>query len=258
MENKIKILDIGDHIQLSIAECHPTFVERSAALFAVDDKDRPDLFATCVALSLNGRSFLVTAAHAISEITSSGSAVHIGGKEIKVVPGSFTQSSPDGHDPLDVAFVEVPRDFVVSNGMTLVSEGQLVLEREIENPHLHCMHGFPLTKNKPFKSVNTARKHVTTYAFTYAGALKTNPDFHDSERSSDSHIALSYQLSKNDQGVKVNPPSPKGMSGGGLWVVPDSFKPKVNFYGGVLVEHHGKTVLATKTHKLIEFIGTST
>ena len=147
---------MGDHIQLSIAECHPLFIKRSAALFAVDDHDRPHLFATCVALSLSGRTFLVTAAHAVHEIMSTGSAVHIGGKEIKVVPGSFIKSSLDGYDPLDVAFVEVEEGFVVSNGMSLVGEEQTMMGRNFENPHLRCMHGYPLTKNKPYKSINTA------------------------------------------------------------------------------------------------------
>ena len=68
------------------------------------------------------------------------------------------------------------------------------------------------------------------------------------------HIALSYELGRNKDGVKVNPPKPKGMSGGGLWIVPNSFEPNRIFLAGILIEHHGKVVLATRIESVVRFV----
>lgn len=251
---KPRILEIGDHIQLSLAECHPLFLRWSAPLFAVDTRDRPDLFATCVAVEARGRVYLVTAAHAVHEIEITGSAIHVGGKDIKVFPGKFDCTSIDGCDALDIAVAEIDKHFVTGNGLSIVRASQIARYGQFSRPHLHCMHGYPLTKNKPFKSIDVARKKVKTYAFTYAGALKPEPDYKHPGRSGRSHVALSYQLGKNHQGVKVNPPKPKGMSGGGLWIVPDSFNSSKCFLSGILIEHHGKMVLATRMDEVLNFI----
>ena len=247
-------LGIDDHIQLSLSECHPIFKNRSAPLFAVDSRDRPELIATCVAISYGRRAFLLTAAHAIYDIRQLGSSVYVGGEEIQLVPSEFHLSSPDGNDPFDIAAAEVPSEFILDNGIEMVGESETTAGRNFSSPHLHCMHGYPATKNKPIKSVNVARKTVTTYGFSYAGTLVKEPDFRMEGRSAATHVALSYQLGKNDEGTKVNPPKPQGMSGGGLWVVPESFNPSYVLLGGILIEHRNGVVLATKMGPVSEFL----
>ena len=249
-----QIISIGDHIQASLDICHPLLIERSAPLFAVDDREKPDLYATCVAVRLESRIFLLTAAHAVYEIEKTGSAVHIGGKNIIVIPNKFIKTSVDGKDQLDVAAAEVSENFVIDNKITITDYLETTCNKDFKRPHMYCMHGYPLTKNKPFKSIDITRKAVKTYAFTYAGVTIENPEPYNSSRTTESHIALSYQLARNKEGIKVNPPKPKGMSGGGLWVVPDTFKPDKIYLSGILIEHHGKTVLVTKISQALEFV----
>ena len=254
MDMKSQLVNLDDHIRSSIAGCHPLLTELSAPLFAVDSRNRPDLFATCVAISLNGRIYLVTAAHAVCQIERAGSEVHVGKKQILVVPSKFFRTSVDGEDPLDVATVEISAEFAKKVGISIVEESQLMVRRYFENPHFYCMHGYPLTKNKPFKSINAAKKVVNTYAFTFAGAENRNPDYRHNSRSEHTHIGLSYQLGKNEEGAKVNLPKPKGMSGGGLWIVPNSFESSLIFLGGILIEHHRKNILATRIEKIVELL----
>jgi hypothetical protein len=73
-----QILDINEHIRLALSETHPEVSRFTYPLFAVDHRDRPDLFASSVLIECDESPILVTAAHAIREIGKSGSAVHVG------------------------------------------------------------------------------------------------------------------------------------------------------------------------------------
>jgi hypothetical protein len=53
------------------------------------------------------------------------------------------------------------------------------------------------------------------------------------------HALVEYQdLGWNEKGNKVSPPHPKGISGGGAWVVPDSFAGRAVYLDGIAIEYH--------------------
>ena len=242
-------------IRSALDECSLLFTKWSAPLFAVCSKGKPVLFATCVAVSVNGKSYLLTAAHAIHEIEKSKSSVYIGKQYLQEVPSLFHRTSIDGNDPLDIAVAEVEADFILGNGMAILPESQLAGSDQFIKSQIYCMHGYPLTKNKSYKSLDFEEKNIKTSAFTYAGVRISIPDTSPKKRTEQSHIALSYKRGKNDQGNNVTrPPNPQGMSGGGLWLVPDLCKPKICFLGGILIGWHGSTVISTKVHEVINFI----
>jgi hypothetical protein len=86
-------LDIGDHIRLALAEVDPEVARFTYPLFSVDTRDRPDLYASSVLIECDGVPVLLTAAHAIQEISKSGGAVHIGAKHITTLLPQFVLSS---------------------------------------------------------------------------------------------------------------------------------------------------------------------
>ena len=248
------IMLMHDHIQDTISQCHPILVDHSGALFAVDAAGVPDLYSSCVFLNLDDSNYLITAAHAPYQIEKSGSTVHVGVKNIQEVIAKEKRTSSDGSDPLDLAVYELAAGFVEESGIKPVREEDTLIGRSFKNPHMQCMHGFPLTKNKQFNAVDMSRNVFSTYAFTYAGAQPKRAVYGLPERNASTHSVLSYNLSRRPDGQKVNPPKPKGMSGGGLWVVPNSFDASKVYLGGILIEHIGKNVVATRIERVADII----
>ncbi len=249
------IMGIDDHIQACLVELHPIVSEYSYPLFAADNQDRPDLFASCVFIEINNIPYLVTAAHALYEIEKSGSKVHVGAAGIKeITAGGDIRSSRDGKDPLDIAAIPISKKYIDSQEISLLAVDNTVIGRDFDHPHMHCMHGYPCTKNKKFKAVDMQKKIFTTYAFTYAGTIPKGIDFSKYKKDPSLHSALNYSIGKDNSGKKVNPPKPKGMSGGGLWVIPSSFNARKLFLKGILIEQYGKTVFATNIEQVAKLI----
>jgi hypothetical protein len=248
------IIRIHDHITACLAAVHPEVSRYSRALFAVDKRDRPDLFASCVVLEYGDSIYLVTAAHAIHEIERYGSSVHIGGKEVGLVEGTVVRSSSDGSDPFDIAAVRIESAFASSMALEPLSVKKTMVGRSFEKPHMHCMHGYPATKNKTIKAADTARKVFTTYGFTYASTVPRQIDFSKFKKNTADHLCLSYDTGVNSDGKVAKPPKPQGMSGGGLWVVPNSFCGAEVYIAGILIEQHGQLVFATRIERVIELI----
>lgn len=69
MDSKTADLDIAKHIQSALDVVHPEVSQFTFPLFAVDDRGRPDLYASSVLIECDNNTVLLTAAHAIYEIT---------------------------------------------------------------------------------------------------------------------------------------------------------------------------------------------
>ncbi|MDO8263663.1 MAG: hypothetical protein Q7T21_10620 [Gallionella sp.] len=258
MTKETGLLGIGDHIRLALAEIHPEVARFTYPLFAVDTRDRPDLYATSVLIECDGIPVLLTAAHAIYEISKSGSAVHIGAKHITQLSPQFVLSSEDGSDPLDLAAIEFPVDLMKSEEMKALPLARTMLGKTFSSVHMRCIHGYPCTKNRTNHRVNEASKTFSKFGFTYAGSsTELQVDYPSYNKETIKHVALQYQRDgKNEKGEKATPPKPKGMSGGGLWLIPDSFNPKALYLEGIAIEFHkGKSlVFATRIEHAIAFI----
>ena len=248
------ILGIDDHIQACLAELHPIVSKYSYPLFAADGQDRPDLFASCVFIEINNIPYLVTAAHALHEIEKTGSKVHVGAAGIQEISEADIRSSQDGRDPLDIAAIAIDREFITAQDISVLTTDQTVTGRVFERPHMHCMHGYPCTKNKQFKAIDMQEKIFTAYAFTYAGTIPKELDYSKYKKDPRIHSALSYSVGKDNTKKRVTPPKGKGMSGGGLWIIPSSFNARSLFLKGLLIEQHGEIVFSTQIEHVLKFI----
>jgi hypothetical protein len=253
-----QILSVGDYIHVTLAEIHPEVSRFTYPLFAIDDRDRPDLYASCVLLEHGGLPFIVTAAHAISEIGKTGSSVHIGARHITALAPEFVLSSPDGQDSLDIAAMIAPRELLEREEMEVLPQGRTTVSREFGNYHLRCVHGYPCNKNKQEQRLDIVNKRFTRYGFTYAGASKDiRVDYSKFKKDPQWHIALEYQRRGRDETRQiVTPPHPKGISGGGSWLVPDSTKATTVYLEGIAIEYHKSRslVFSTRIEHVITFI----
>lgn len=249
--------DIAAHIQRALAAIHPEVSKFTFPLFAADDRGRPDLYASSVLLTIDGTAVLLTAAHAVHEITRTGSDVYLGAKKIAPIKTKFVRTSVDGRDEFDLAATIVPDEFLRSEAMHGLSQSRFCLQPYSSPPHIRCIHGYPVTKNKTRKRANEITSVFTKYGLTYAGASNdVVDDYARYGKHEGKHVALRYQQqSRNEVGELITPPHPKGISGGGLWSIPDSFNPQALFLDGIAIEFHDKSlVFATRIEHVVAFV----
>ena len=118
--------------------------------------------------------------------------------------------------------------------------------------HISFTHGYPNSKNKQKKALwNTTSFKVKSYA--YAGIIKKDfSSWSDYGKRKENSTCMSYgKTSENN-----TPVYPKGISGGGLWVVPDMLKPDEFYLDSILIEYHERKsiVFATKIKQVLNFI----
>jgi hypothetical protein len=252
------ILKIGDYIQLPLAETHPEISQYSYPLLSVDNRDGPDLYASCVLLECDSRPYIVTAAHAIAEICDTGSSVHVGARHIVALPPEFVLSSPRGNDPLDIGAMPAPAYLLDREAMKALPERRTTAGHSFPAYHLRCVHGYPCNKNKRRDRLDLQNKHFTRYGFSYAGASRSiRVNYSAFRKDSQLHVALQYQRKGRDHtGRIVMPPHPRGISGGGLWLVPDIASPAATYLEGIAIEYHKSRALvfATRIEHVLAFI----
>lgn len=254
MTNLKNTTQVGVSIRNAIAVVDPILRQFTYPLFAADEKGQPDLYASSVLLDIDGRPVLVTAAHAVYEIGRAGSPVHVGTTSGIYTLPPFTQSSPNGQDPLDVAAVRPPDDLL----QHLAAPFPISRTGGSSTPHMRCIHGFPLKYNTQRNSLNASQKKFLSYAFTYAGSSHGIGKLY-SKHSKDPriHTALRYvKKSRDHKGNLVQPPQPRGMSGGGFWQIPNIRNPNQFLLEGISIEFHSSSrlVFATKIDEAISFV----
>lgn len=250
-------LDIASHIQNVLAAIHPEVSKFTFPLFTADERGKPDLYASSVLVTVDGYAVLLTAAHAVHEITRTGSDVYLGAKTIVPIKTKFVRTSEDGRDEFDLAATIIPDEFLRSEAMHAMPQSKFCQQPYSSPPHIRCIHGYPVTKNKTHKRANITTNVFTKYGLTYAGASNDVVDDYALYGKHDSkHVALRYQRqSRNEIGELITPPHPKGISGGGLWSIPNSFNPQTLFLDGIAIEFHGKSlVFATRIEHVVTFV----
>lgn len=94
--------------------------------------------------------------------------------------------------------------------------------------------------------------------FTYVVASKGFEDkYAQFGKAPDIHIALKYQKkSRNENGSIVQPPHPRGISGGGLWQVPNVLHLDDVRLDGIAFEYRstGRLVFATRIDHVLAFV----
>jgi hypothetical protein len=247
-----QVLDMNEIIQKTIQAAQIETNDYTYPIFIADEAGKPDLIASSLIIEVDEKSYLVTAAHVLKEVLSVGSPFLVG-VNTKYLPikGEFTYSVDEPSDNFDVAFVELDKDMIKSNNIKALPFEKLFQPSD-KKPHIAFVHGFPNSKNKQAKALrNTTAFRVKAYA--YGGVIK-NEDIEWSkyEKDPDTHICMSY-ANTSDNNI---PTHPRGISGGGLWVVPHVINDlDVKLYG-VFIEYYkkDKVSFSTEIRQVVDFI----
>ncbi len=219
-----------------------------------DKKDKPDLIASCVVLEIDNKYYLVTASHVVKTINTSF-VIGVKGKLLPV-SGEFVSSNSlkdkSSVGNFDIAYIELDSEFISQNEVISLKQNKLVMFDRKSSPHIAFIHGFPVSKNKQSKALwNTYKFKLKAYA--HAGIIDFNfKDWGKYNKRKDNHTCMTYQTTSAGN----TPTHPRGISGGGLWIVPNVLEPDNYFLDSILIEYYekNKIVFATKVSKVIIFI----
>jgi hypothetical protein len=202
-------------------------------LYIADDKGKPKdgnptSWASCLLLSVAGSYFVVTAGHAVREGPDGGSVFFLGREQLSpFATGAWISSSKGDNaaddDPLDFAFVKLPR------GSEARIDGPLFLAPSNIASGALPLHGakyiaFGYPSSKQERRVPGRVYDQTPFAF---GLPEVSEDCYAKLAPGHidrwTHVVVSFdqQQSMYQRGVLVRPPTPEGMSGGGLRLLGD-------------------------------------
>ena len=149
-------------------------------------------------------------------------------------------------------------EFVSNAKIEAIPLNRTALGKSFDHAQMRCIYGYPCSKNRTSQQADEVNYIYTKYGLAYAGVTaESQCDYLSFTKDQAKHIALYYQKkSKNEMGENVIPPNPKGMSGGGYWIVPNTFAAKNFYLGGISIEFHQKRslVFATRIDQVMSFI----
>jgi len=248
---------MDDHINLVMKEVQGILNSYTYPIFVNAKNEKPDLIASSVIVKLNSKIYLITASHVLEKVTKINSPFYIATNGPFIAIGSeFYRSIGKDKDDFDIAFTELTSGFVSLNKINVLDENKLMTNKHFDSVHLNLIHGYPCSKNKQNKSLKGTTS-FKSFAYTYGGKVdKSFSKWQDFNKNKDFHTCMNYGVARDFNGEINTPPSPRGISGGGLWLVPNSFKPEEIYLDAIFIEYYEKDKISfsTKIGKVVEFI----
>jgi hypothetical protein len=250
-------LDRMNECTKMLAEKH---LQSVRPIYGSTESDKPVHIGSCILLDYQDEKLLLTAAHVIDN--NYVTTLYVGGATnlVLLTGDCLTSAMPSGdrkEDKIDVALVKLPTEVQEKLGnVHYIPEADWNTgDLPIKDRCCMCL-GFPNSKNK---RVNHQEKTVEHTPFIYTSNLKRDVDlFQKTGGAESSHYLLDYcgKHSKSETNDTVNSIHPRGVSGGGLFLIeemwnPNSYKPGTPCTSkllGVLIEFHKeqKVLMFTK------------
>lgn len=226
-------------------------------LLQLDDRGLPDVFASCVFVEVLGATYLATAAHALRR--NSVRLLTRGNGRLFQVAGRGTVSRAEGDDHFDIGAVRIADRTVREHEIQCVPPVMLSSSVDVTNPHSRAICGFPASMNKQTRSLKRHTKTFTGKCYTYFGFAEYRGDYSAFGKSPRVHVGLDYLSGRDDAGRALSTrPSPRGVSGGGAWLVLDLRQPAMVFLEGIFIECHPprkpRYGFSTRIEHVIDFI----
>ncbi|MGI2067492.1 hypothetical protein [Shewanella sp. MF08487] len=218
-------------------------------IFTVGHNSKPDLIGTSVTIELDNKIYLLTAAHVLTSAASMNIiAIGLEGKITPISTEWFFAEQLDGVE-FDVAFTELSAELAAE--VKALPSSNLLHTEPKQGEHFCLVNGYPSSKNKPSKTLRQSTKYASK---SYSFVSYLNYDFDqwdDVNKDPEWHYCSAHGRKQGNQA----PLKPNGLSGGGLWVIPNIAEPKL-YLAGVYIEHytHKKVSFSTRIDKVIETI----
>jgi hypothetical protein len=241
------------------------FLPSVRVCFGVDARDQPDAFGSCFLLRVEGRSFLVTAAHVIDE--NAHTTIYVGGgnKLVQLEAKFLATEKPGdrrGADHYDFAFTELSEEQCADLAAdTLIDERQVSANQAPSANRAYMTLGFPATMQK----VVWKKPIVRTESWTFIGFDRPDPDLAKrlSVSGADHFFIVHDKRVLTFSGNRQNAVKPQGASGGVLIDMgpfdPEKLRPDspcIGLLAGLLIEHHSdaRRIVAVRIQMVLDQI----
>lgn len=237
-------------------------------VYGLTHSDTPMAVGTSFLFQVDGRKFLITAAHVID--WNQQTTLYVAGlATLEQITGDagVTKAPVTGRtgDKYDFAFMELSNEFAERVGADAFLNADDVSEnRGTMEGRCFMALGYPASRNKP-KPLAITGTHAVGKSWVYSDSCHlTDKVFNDVGASPERHLLLKFgKRSKAFSGEVTNSINPQGASGGILVdlgrIDPAMLAPSAPFIprlAGVLIEHHSssKAIVATKIQLIIDAI----
>lgn len=219
-------------------------------------------------LQVDGRKFLVTAAHVLD--LNQQSTLYVGGRQgLELVKGNaiVTKAPVSGRrrDKYDFAFLELTVEFAERLGIdAFIDANKIASNNERMDGRCFMALGYPSSRNKP-KPITITGTHARAQMWAYSATVHTDPKIFEHVGASEAnHLLLKYgKKSKAFTGEVTISTKPQGASGGILVdlgrISPQSLAPTTPSsprLAGVLIENHiaSKAIVAVMIQLVVAAI----
>ncbi|ENK2265388.1 hypothetical protein HJ055_15950 [Vibrio parahaemolyticus] len=239
-------------IENLIKNAEQTAANFTYPIFTVGRNDKPDLIGTSVIIEVDGTVYLLTAAHVLDVAKSMGMiAIGVNGQIIPINSEWVFASQLDGME-FDVAFTELNLDLV--NKVQVLPSSNLLSVQPDKGEHFCFVNGFPASKNKQNQALRLTDKFASK-SYSFVSYLKDDfQQWSEVKKDPGWHYCSAHGKKHGNQA----PLKPNGLSGGGLWVIPNIAAPQL-YLGGIFIEHykHKEVSFSTRIDKVVEAIRTA-
>lgn len=236
------------------------YLQSVRSIYGSTERCEPEQIGSCVLIEYQGIKILITAAHVIdnNEYTS----LYVSGENqlVLISASADVTDAPDGDrksEKLDFSIIYLTEEMITNIGnVSYIQENEIQLG-DVQANEVCCLTlGYPNSKNK-YNKYKSKNNNIVETPFVYTSNLqKDHQDFKNNQAHPDQHYLLDFSAknSKDENNQKVNSISPKGVSGGGLFLIksmekPESYKPNTPCTGrllAILIEFH-------KEHKVLMY-----
>jgi hypothetical protein len=241
------------------------FLKSVRAIYGSTERGTPIHLRSCVAMEIDGERYLVSAAHVIDN--NDYTSLYVSGEKDLILIESQVHitTPPEGDreaDKLDFAILPLSKNLQDNLGEIFYLKEEDLLFGDLKRNDKCCLAlGYPNSKNK----INPKRgNNLKETAFVYTSNLKFEKELFVATGTDEKHhYLLDYcpKHSKDEHGNTVNSVQPKGVSGGGLFLIedmttPDTYwteKPCSGKLIGILIElnRENKVLIYTKLSTVI-------
>jgi hypothetical protein len=232
-------------------------------IIGADEGSKPYLVGTGVVLNINSEIFIASAAHVFDENVTTSIYTFLEGKD-QIIEGQIQATSKPGNDrdkdKIDIAIYKVDDSLIPKFISTYcpVTIGEIDVNDIPNSKKYYAFIGHPTNKTKPKFRTTKMKSEM----FSYMGTIATEKAYQQLKLSKYSHIVIDFDPKKciAEDGTICTFPKPRGMSGGGVWLMEDlnshSSQSYVNKLVGIGIEDHKnpKVMVGTRIGAVVEVI----
>lgn len=254
---------MNDYLDDLVKRATDKILKYTPQLFIHLNAGKPEPFATGVLLQVDDHYFLITAAHVIDGLDPKTVGIMIN-NTFYILNGTvhYTQlSSSKQNASIDLAIWLLSSEVVaeLKQKYSFLQLSEVSAEHVIIDKPQYLVVGFPVTRTK----LNLRKAKLAVQPFIFL-TNQAEPKLYSKLRFTEqSHILLAYRKAKIknfESGLVVQGPDPHGVSGSGLWFLPEVIvEPEKDVpieLVGIMTEFHSQlnVLVSTRIHLVLEIL----